>query len=146
MDDLANELRLLVADAYMRLRLISEAEADRPLGPGKWSIKETVGHLVDSAANNHQRFVRGQGAERLTIPGYRQDDWVDSQRYGLESWRDLLDLWRAYNLHLRHVIVSIPANRLDNECVIDDAEPVTLRFLAQDYVTHLRHHLGQILA
>ena len=145
MDELANEIRLTVADAYARLGQLGEAEADQPLGPGKWSTKETIGHLIDSAANNHQRFVRGQMTDILKFPGYRQADWVDCQRYGLESWVDLLDLWRAYNMHLRHVITSIPTGRLDNQCVVDDADPVTLRFLAEDYLVHMRHHLAQIL-
>lgn len=144
MHELTEELRLLVAATYARLRPLSEAEADRPLAPGKWTKKEVVGHLIDSAANNHQRFVRGQLSQSREFAGYEQAAWVDCQRYGLESWGELLDLWRAYNLHLRHVIASIPEGRLDNLCSVDGGEPVTLRFLAEDYVTHLRHHLAQL--
>ncbi len=144
MHEITEELRLLVGAAYARLRTLSEAEAGQPGAHGKWSRKEIVGHLIDSAANNHQRFVRGQLSGALSFPGYSQAEWVDCQRYGLESWGDLLDLWRAYNLHLRHVMDSIPEDRRDNLCSIDDAEPVTLRFLAQDYVAHLRHHVEQL--
>lgn len=145
MDELVNDLRLLVAGAYARLRQIGEAEAELPVAPGKWSRKEIVGHLIDSAANNHQRFVRAQLATSISLPGYQQAAWVDCQRYGLASWPDLLDFWRGYNGHLRHVIQAIPAACLGHECRIDGADPVTLQFLAEDYVEHLRHHVRQML-
>jgi len=145
MDELVNDLRLLVAGAYARLGEMRESEAEQPISPGKWSRKEIVGHLIDSAANNHQRFVRGQLATTVSLPGYEQAAWVDSQRYGLASWEDLLDLWRSYNRHLQHVIQAIPAACLGHRCVIDEADPVTLQFLAEDYVEHLRHHVRQML-
>src|SRR5262245_10195957 len=97
-DDL--ESRLVIAS---RLRQIDESTASRRPGPGKWSHKETIGHLIDSAANNHQRFVRLQMQEHLELIGYDGDEWVRLERYQERSWLDLLTLWESYNRHLAHV-------------------------------------------
>ena len=81
MSDYVEELRQTVERAAAELLAVSdEAAAVRP-GRGRWSAKEIVGHLVDSAANNHQRFVRAQWQDDLVFPGYAQDAWVEAQRY-----------------------------------------------------------------
>ena len=77
---IAGELLQTVDAAVVKLRSIAEADAVRPLAPGKWSPKQVMGHLIDSAANNHQRFVRAQQTTTLEFPGYEQDHWVSSQR------------------------------------------------------------------
>jgi len=130
--------------AVGRLRGLSEDRAARPRAAGKWSSKEVLGHLIDSAANNHQRFVRGQLDAALRLPGYEQQGWVSSQRYRDRPWSDLVDLWSAYNRHLAHVIAAIPESRRDTPCHIGDDAPVTLAWIALDYVGHVRHHLRQI--
>jgi hypothetical protein len=109
-----------------------------------WSKKEILGHLLDSASNNHQRFVRAQLSSEIKLPGYEQDVWVKTQGYQTESWEDLVHLWKLYNLHLLHVVGSIPADRLNSVCFIGENEPATLEFLICDYVRHLKHHLEQI--
>jgi hypothetical protein len=92
-----------VEAAVPKLRAISESRAEQPRAPGKWSPKQVIGHLIDSAANNHQRFVRAQEGESYTGPGYKQDHWVAVQGYQEASWDDLVALWCAYNRHLaRH--------------------------------------------
>src|SRR5580765_418455 len=78
--DVASDLLQIVEAALPRLRSVSDAEAARPRAPGKWSAKQVIGHLVDSAANNHQRFVRAQQGTELEFPGYAQDHWISSQR------------------------------------------------------------------
>jgi hypothetical protein len=100
--------------------------------------------LIDSAANNHQRFVRAQYVDDLTLPGYQQDDWVRLQDYQGASWNELVEFWRLYNRRLAYVIRRIPEARLEVRCQIGSGEPVTLRYLVEDYLVHLRHHLAQI--
>jgi len=142
----AADLRRTIDSALPVLQSMSEADAERPRAPGKWCPKQVLGHLIDSAANNHQRFVRGQQGTELVTPAYAQDQWVDCQAYVARSWRDLTSLWHAYNHHLAHVIERIPPDRARVRCTIGANQPVTLAFVADDYVAHMRHHLGQINA
>ncbi len=139
-------LRQEVDAAVPRLRALPDARAASPLPHGKWSPKQVLGHLIDSAANNHQRFIRVQGEADLSLPGYAQDFWVDTQRYGDREWPDLIELWSSYNRHLAHVISHVPEGKADVHCKIGDGPAVTLRFVALDYVGHVRHHLRQIFA
>ena len=122
----------------------SEAESEQRPSPERWTRKEVVGHLIDSASNNHQRFVRAQQTTSLSFPPYEQNHWVASQHYNERSWNDLVALWHAYNSHLAHVIANIDDRHLATQCVIESSNPVTLEFLAADYVAHLRHHLAQV--
>lgn len=128
--------------------------AVRP-APGKWSPREIIGHLIDSASNNHQRFVRARFQADLVFPGYEQDDWVAAQRYQDADWVDLLTLWAAFNKHLAHVMASTPADvRLTSHArhnlherafrPVPPDQPATLDYFMADYVGHLRHHLRQI--
>lgn len=133
-----------VSAAEPKLRALGDTEAGVARAPGKWSRKEILGHLIDSAANNHQRFVRAQAAAELRLPGYEQEHWVTSQQYRARPWPDLVDLWCAYNKHLAHVIANIPEPLHGMRCVVGDNEPVTLRYLAIDYTGHLEYHLRQI--
>src|SRR5207253_452301 len=116
------ELRLVVADAAERLRRISEADASQSRGDGKWVKKEILGHLIDSAVNNHQRFVRAQFANPFVWPGYDQDAWVVVNGYARRSWPDLIDLWISVNAHVGEVIATAPQDKLDTRCVIGEHE------------------------
>lgn len=139
------EFRTLLEQSSSDLAAISEEESGMSATSDKWTKKEILGHLIDSAANNHQRFVRAQLSAELKLPGYEQKAWVATQGYQKESWENLLALWKSYNLHLLHLVSTIPENALGNFCFIGDNEPVTLEFLVEDYVRHLKHHLEQIL-
>ncbi len=155
MNDFIDDFRRLVERSAEALLKISEADSARRPASGKWSPKEIVGHLIDSASNNHQRFVRAQFKDDLVFPGYDQDAWVTAQRYQEALWEDLVELWRAYNLHLARVMAATPeATRLREHRqhnfhqiawqTVPEDEPTTLDYFMRDYVTHLRHHLGQI--
>ena len=111
-----------------------------------WCAREVLGHLVDSACNNHRRFVIGRGSPPLLFQGYNQDEWVSRQRYSQVPFRDIVALWSAYNRHLAHVIANTPPEALDNSGEGPEGRTVTLGFLMEDYVTHLRHHLDQLRA
>lgn len=144
MIELADELLRIVGDSTPALRAIDGEAAAWKRAPRSWSIKEILGHLIDSAANNHQRFVRAQQEQRLVLPGYAQEAWVSAQDYQSRSWPELVDFWGAYNAHLAHVIRRIPESAVDVPCHIGGGDAVTLAFLVQDYLTHLQHHLDQI--
>jgi len=144
-----------VESARPALLAIDDGAASRPRAAGKWSPKQVLGHLIDSAANNHQRFVRAQFTEDLVFSGYEQNQWVSSQRYLDESWSAVIQLWSAYNLHLVHVASLIPKEVLTKPRsphtldviafkLVDKNEPATLEYLIRDYLVHLRHHLDQI--
>lgn len=127
-----------------RLAAMKEQDVSKPLSKGKWSKKEILGHLIDSASNNHQRFVRASIADGLEFPSYVQTDWVQMQDYADESWNLLVDFWSAYNLHLAHVIANAPPEKLSVKCRIGDEEPLTLEELIGEYVRHMEHHLKQL--
>ena len=140
------EFEAIMSMALPRLLSISEVDSSIRRAPDKWSKKEILGHLIDSASNNHQRFVRAQLSSEIKLPKYEQTEWVRTQGYQNESWERLIELWKEYNLHLLHIASAIPADRLGSFCFIGDDEPVTLEYLVTDYVRHLKHHIEQIIS
>lgn len=144
MKDLAEAVRSEVDRAATVFRTWGEAEAMRDRGAGTWTRKEILGHLVDSAANNHQRFVRAQFTSPFVWPSYEQETWVSLHRYRERSWSEIVDLWVALNRHLAVVIESVPREKLQTPCVIGGDEPKPLEFVMTDYLRHMRHHLEQI--
>lgn len=148
-------LRHTVSSAMPRLAAIADAAASMPRAPGKWSRKEIVGHLIDSASNNHERFVRAQFTDDLLCPTYDQDAWVRVQRYREAPWRELVALWSHFNVQLARVIEATPReirarprerHNLDRVAFrpLPATEPATLEYFMRDYVVHLEHHLAQI--
>jgi len=117
--------------------------AARP-APGTWSVKEILGHLIDSAANNHRRIVLAQLPVIPRLEPYQQDAWVQLQRHGESPWSDLVTLWAAYNRHLAHVMAVIPDAAAARVITGLRDTDVTLGFIVEDYLVHLRHHLERI--
>ena len=141
----AENLRETIETALPMLDRFTDEEASIPRAPGKWSRKEILGHLIDSACNNQQKFVRTRAQAHLDFVGYQQDFWVESQKYNAADWSGLIEFWRAYNVHLAHVIEHTDEVLLANSITIDDHGTFTLEFIMEDYVEHLKHHLLQIL-
>jgi hypothetical protein len=108
-------------------------------------LSDFQGHLIDSASNNHQRFVRGQITSGQDFPRYEQEAWVRPQRYQEARWNDLVELWRAFNTHLAHVIASMSEETRQATCRVGGGEEMTLAALFEDYVEHLEHHFREML-
>jgi hypothetical protein len=146
MTTVAQGLRVLISDAVPKMLAMSEAQAaEKPLAE-KWSIKEILGHLIDSASNNHQRFVRMQLQPDIGAFSYQQVHWNATQKYQREHWVDLVNFWRYYNTHLAHIIEHVDPAALSHTCDIGYPHPADLRFVMEDYVRHVRHHVEQILS
>ena len=152
--DFLDDFKQTVQAAAVRLEQIPSEQASKSSAQ-HWSAKQTLGHLIDSAANNHQRFVRAQYTDDLAFPGYDGDQWVDAQKYNDADWTELIDLWRAYNLHLVRVVSLIPEPVLTQQRdkhtldqiafkTVAQSTPTTLEYLIRDYLDHLKHHLDQI--
>ena len=156
MKEFIEDFRQAIEKSAAAMRHIPEDASAIPRTPGTWSRKQIMGHLLDSACNNHRRFVLAQIQGDLVFPGYDQRMWVELQRYQDAPWSSLIEFWRAYNLHLAHVMAAIPVDLLRRPYTkhtlhqiasepIPEKEPATLEYLIRDYVGHLKHHVDQIL-
>jgi DinB superfamily len=148
-DDMPRDLSLLLSQPVERelpnLRNVSEERASLARAPGKWSAKEELGHLIDSATNNHIRFVRAAIDGEFRGPGYAQDDWVRLHDYSGMLWESIVNIWFQYNTLLARLVDRIPDDRLNALCFIGTSPAVTLRFVIEDYVLHMQHHIDQLL-
>jgi hypothetical protein len=156
MQEFLEDFRQTIGAASEQLMQISAEQSQLPRAAGKWSPKEIIGHLIDSASNNHQRFVRAQFSDDLIFAGYEQEGWVRVQNYQGEPWSELVQLWKLYNQHILHLMSLIPEetclklrykhnlHQIASDSLTED-EPVTLDWFMRDYVDHMKKHLGQIL-
>src|ERR1700722_9749793 len=146
LEEISKDLLVTVNDAADKFKGISEQEGSTPTSEGGWCKKEILGHLLDSASNNHIRFVRIQlAANEFKGLSYEHDFFVSSQKYKKRSAIELIELWVSFNRHLAHVINHIDPSKLNVICKIGDSEPVPFLFVIEDYLGHLKHHLKQIL-
>ena len=161
MEDFSNtiqDLRAILAREEPFLRSLSEEEISQRFNRQQRSVKMLIGHLIDSASNNHQRIVRLQYAPRcghsmpntemgmLVFPDYTQDNnlWIQLQGYQQEDWDQLITLWKYYNLHMIQVIQSVDQTKLENYWIDNEGCKVTLRQMIEGYTGHIHLHLDQI--
>jgi len=143
MRDTINQLEFILSDYTPRLAALREEVFLQKTDPAKWSKKEILGHLVDSAQNNIRRFVVAQYEEHPSI-GYNQDQWVNAANYQQYDTPDLLTLWNLLNKHICRLLRHMPAGVELRECKAPN-ELRSIAWLAADYNKHLLHHLHHLL-
>jgi hypothetical protein len=137
-------LRALIKEVPPKLSKLPPSQVELKPSPAKWSPKEELGHLLDSAANNHQRIVRTQLEDEPKMPGYDGNAWVELHKYEERDWQEMIDLWRALNRQLLVAAEAVPESSWSRTCTIADSLPLTLKFVFEDYVKHMVHHLVHI--
>ena len=135
-----------IDEAERRLRALPEQDSLLRTRPDGWTRKQVLGHLIDSALNNHQRVVRASLQGEYRGPGYDQDGWVRMHGYEELPWTELVDFWTSQNRLLARVVSRIPADRLEAPCQVGEHPAMTLLALIEDYLRHMRQHLDQIRA
>lgn len=143
-NDSVHRLQALVESVPSRLSAISEDEYSHRENANAWSKKQILGHLIDSAANNHQRFIRAQYEDAPSVT-YDQDKWNELSHYQLLDSNHIIQLWTMYNRHLYEILKRIPDDSLVRVCNVGNGHNVTLQWLIDDYIDHMEHHLKQIL-
>jgi len=141
------ELLQLVNTWEQRLLNLPEPLITRLKNRQDRSIKQLIGHLIDSASNNHQRIVRLQYVENeLRFPDYtsHNDTWIKIQHYQDEDWNTIVGLWKFYNLHLVHLMKHIKESKLQHYWIDEDGAKVELFTLLKGYLWHLNLHIGEI--
>jgi len=146
MSELSSRLKEVVAKTKLDFANLSEEDAAQPPAAGGWSRKQILGHLIDSASNNHLRFVRALLNDEMRLPRYDQEGSVRAHRYQDLQWTELLDFWASYNRLLAHVLAGIPEGKRSTPCYVGDLPVMTLEELAVDYLRHMEQHLEQIKA
>ena len=141
----SERLHVLIQIVPDLLKKITESEFSMKPAPHQWSKKEILGHLIDSAANNHQRFIRIQ-YEHEPLIHYDQNQWNTHNHYDRRDSRELVDFWTLYNRHLYETIRFIPEENLLLNGTGRDGVKHPLSFYIVDYVGHLEHHLRQLIS
>jgi hypothetical protein len=146
-----NRINYLITDVPQKLKKYSDEELSHKPAPGKWSKKEILGHLCDSAVNNLGRFIRAQYEPApFAINSYQQDEWVRVNNYHGMEIKDILELWVILNQRILHVLTNMPEDKLAVEVIHDGAvytEPIenkTVLWMFEDYLAHMEHHLAQL--
>ena len=145
MQDTINMLHQLLIVGEQYLKNADEVQLRQPYAAGKWSRKEIIGHLIDSALNNLQRFTEIHGLPQPYVyREYRQDELVAINRYHDMDTTELIQLWLSLNRQILRVMASVTAQQLEQQVLMTDGTKTNLRYLMQDYPHHLAHHLKQV--
>jgi hypothetical protein len=144
MKEISRELLDIVSEYAHRFNAIPESEfSAKPLAT-KWSKKEVVGHLVDSAQNNLRRFICGQYEAEPPFIAYQQDFWVNSNGYQQMESSDVIRLWQLLNQRIAAVLMNMPEQNYRKQC--NTGALHSLDWLAVDYLKHMKHHINQIIS
>lgn len=143
MEETVHEMEQLLAEYQTCFSQVGEPESGVRPAPDDWSLKEILGHLIDSASNNHQRFVRLQLFVQMDFPDYQKDDWIDVEKFVLCPFSDLRDLFLSYNRLILHLVRNVDCEALNHRWNVlsEEREYITLEDLIRHYVSHLRTHL-----
>jgi DinB superfamily len=142
MQSIALQLETIIKEHITALEALPENKMNKKPSPAKWSKKEILGHMIDSAQNNIRRFIVTQYEENPTIV-YSQDKWVAISNYQHYDLPDLISLWYFLNKHIAFILKNIPEEIAQRKCQTEDLH--TIEWLAGDYLKHLRHHVHQVL-
>jgi hypothetical protein len=143
MEELIKKLESHCDTTYSKLLCISETDFYYKPDLNKWSKKEIIGHLIDSATNNHHRLIRAQYQDTPLVV-YDQNQWVLLSNYHDYPSKQLIDLWRGYNLHIVHILNNMSPSSLKRKC--ETTSVFSLEYIVVDYLRHLEHHLDQIFS
>ena len=143
MRDVHLELTSIINDFYSRYKDLDNETASKRPGVDKWTLKEIVGHLIDSASNNQQRFVRLQIVDELIFPDYGKDNsrWIEIQKYNELNFSDIILLWKQYNVLIGNIMKEVDESKLGNYWEKPDGDKITLKDLMIDYVRHIKDHI-----
>jgi hypothetical protein len=144
MKNITRELNQITSDFTKKISAMADADLSAKPRPEKWSKKEVLGHLTDSAQNNLRRFICGQYETEPPKIFYQQDFWVSCNNYNAMDKDEAIDLWRLMNDRICAVLQSMPEANYSK--VVDTGSLRTLKWLAEDYVKHTKHHLNQIIS
>ena len=140
----AAKFKTAIAAAEKSLSAITEELASQPARTGGWLRKEELGHLLDSAQNNHQRIALAAINCEYAGPEYAQNAWVDLHGYRTMTWTELLAFWKTRNQMLHRIIANIPEERLSSWVRIGDSPAMTLSAWIDDYLHHMADHVTQM--
>ncbi len=149
------DFKKAIEQHYEQLSMLSTDLIRKKPAPDKWSPIELIGHLIDSACNNHRRFTIAQWQDHMVFDGYEQENWVTYQDYQHADWQQIVALWRAYNLHICRIMENTPIEKLQKEVrehnlhqiamvTVPKDQSVTLEYFMKDYIFHIEHHMNQI--
>ncbi len=147
---IAEEIGLMVSDWEIKFKSLSEETITIPLNLQDRSVKQIVGHMIDSVSNNTHRIVHLQYQESpFEFPNYatngNNDKWIEIQNYQNAKWEELIQLWKYAHLHFAYVIQNIDSDKLDNKWISDKNETITLQKMVEDFPGHFKLHIDQII-
>lgn len=149
---ITGQIKEHVITVIRNIKKYSDTDLSLKPAPGKWSKKEILGHLCDSAVNNLSRFINAQiSAGPFIVTGYDQDEWVKMNDYNNLNINDVIEMFAIFNYRIIDVISKMPADKLNTQCIIGDAGfrkssgTESLQWLIEDYIVHMEYHIKQVI-